>query len=143
MINLSDYVIDFLVKKGIKDIFLVSGGGIMYLCDAVGRNKKINFISNYHEQACAIAAEGYARIKNSVGACLVTTGPGSTNTLTGVAGAWVESIPMIIISGQVKRETIADYAKLRQLGVQEINIIDMVKPVTKYAKTLMDPDTTG
>lgn len=141
--NLSDFVIDFLVKKGIKDIFLVSGGGIMYLCDAVGRNKKINYISNYHEQACAIAAEGYARIKNSVGACLVTTGPGSTNTLTGVAGAFVESIPIIIISGQVKRETIADYSKLRQLGVQEINIIDMVKPVTKYAKTIMDPETIG
>lgn len=113
----------------------------MYLCDSVGRNKKINYISNYHEQACAIAAEGYARVTNNIGVCLVTTGPGSTNTVTGVAGAWVESIPMIVISGQVKRETIADYSKLRQLGIQEINIIDVVKPITKYAKTIMDPQT--
>ena len=137
--TVADHVIDFLVKKGITDIFLVSGGGIMYLLDAIYRNKKIKYISNYHEQASAIAAEGYARVKNKVGACLVTTGPGSTNAVTGVAGAYVESIPMVVISGQVKRETIADYNKLRQLGVQEINIIDIVKPITKYAVTVLNP----
>ncbi|MFA6081573.1 MAG: thiamine pyrophosphate-binding protein [Patescibacteria group bacterium] len=140
MTLLSDYVIDFLVKKGIKDIFLVSGGGIMYLLDSVGRNKRIRYVANYHEQASATAAESYARVKNSVGACLVTTGPGSTNAITGVAGAWLDSIPMIVISGQVKRELIADYLRTRQIGPQEINIIDMVKPITKYAVTVMDQD---
>jgi acetolactate synthase-1/2/3 large subunit len=140
MIQLSDYVIDFLVKKGLRDIFLVSGGGIMYLTDSVGRNKKIRYITNYHEQASATAAEAYARVKNSFGACLVTTGPGGTNAITGVAGAWVDSIPLIVISGQVKRELIADYSLTRQIGPQEINIIDMVKPITKYAMTIMKPE---
>lgn len=139
MIRLSDYVIDFLVKKGISDIFLVSGGGIMYLLDSVGRNKKIRYITNFHEQASATSAESYARFKNHIGACLVTSGPGSTNAVTGVAAAWVDSIPMIVISGQVKREVIADYSKLRQVGPQEINTIDLVKPITKYATTVMDP----
>ena len=137
---LSDFVIDFLVKNGLKDIFLVSGGGIMYLLDSIARNKKINYISNYHEQASAISAEGYSRVTAKPGVCLVTTGPGSTNAVTGVAGAWVESIPMVVISGQVKRETIADYTKLRQLGVQEINIIDIVKKITKYSKEVIDPN---
>lgn len=139
MIKLSDYVINFLVEKGIRDIFLVSGGGIMHLIDSVGRNKKIKYISNYHEQASAICAESYARMTNHISACLVTTGPGGTNAITGVAGAYLDSIPMIVISGQVRREIIADYKKLRQLGPQEINIIDIVKPITKYAETVMDP----
>ncbi len=136
---LADYVIDFLVKKGIKDIFLVSGGGIMYLCDAVGRNKKIRYICNYHEQACAIAAESYARYKNIPGVCLVTSGPGSTNAITGVAGAWVDSIPIIVISGQVRRQLIADYRTMRQYGPQEINIIGIINQITKYAKTIINP----
>ena len=140
MILLSDYVIDFLVKKGVSDIFLVSGGGIMFLCDAVGRNKKIKYISNHHEQASATAAEAWARTRNHISACLVTTGPGGTNAITGVAGAWVDSIPMIVLSGQVKREVIADYAKYRQVGPQELNIIPMIKPITKYAVTVMDPN---
>lgn len=140
MTILSDYVVDFLVKRGIKDIFLVSGGGIMYLIDAVGRNKKITYIANHHEQASATAAESYARVKNQISACLVTTGPGGTNAITGVAGAWVDSIPMIVISGQVRTALIADYSKIRQIGPQEINIVDIVKPVTKYAKTIMQPN---
>jgi len=140
MIQLSDYVIDSLVNKGIKDIFLVSGGGIMFLCDAVGRNKKIKYISNHHEQASATAAEAWARTKNHISACLVTTGPGGTNAITGVAGAWVDSIPMIVISGQVKRSVTADYTKYRQVGPQEINIIPMIKPITKYAVTIIDPN---
>lgn len=138
---LSDYLIEFLVKKGIKDIFLVSGGGIMYLLDAVERNKKIKYISNHHEQASATSAEAYARVKNHISACLVTTGPGGTNAITGIAGAWVDSIPIIIISGQVKKEIIADYSKTRQIGPQEINITDMVKPITKYAVTILRPET--
>jgi len=139
MIKLSDYVIDFLVKKGIRDIFLVSGGGIMHLCDSVGRNKKIRYISNHHEQASAIGAEAYGRITNHLGVCLVTTGPGGTNAMTGVAGAWTDSIPMMIISGQVRTQIIADYSQLRQLGPQELNIIDMVRPITKYTTTIKDP----
>lgn len=141
MIKLSDYVIDFLVQKGVRDVFLVSGGGIMHLIDSVGKNKKINYIANHHEQASATAAESYSRLTNDIGVCLVTTGPGGTNAITGVAGAWVDSIPMIVISGQVKRELIADYKKVRQVGPQEINIVGMVKGITKYAKTIMDPDT--
>jgi acetolactate synthase I/II/III large subunit len=140
VIKLSDYVIDFLVTQGIRDIFMVSGGGIMHLVDSVGRNSNIHYICNYHEQSCAIAAEAYARVKNHIGACLVTTGPGSTNALSGIVGAWADSIPLIVLSGQVRRDLIADYSKLRQLGPQEINIIEMVRPVTKYAVTVMDPD---
>ena len=141
--KLSDYVVQFLVDHGIPDIFLVSGGGIMHLVDSVGRNPDIHYVCNYHEQACAIAAESYARVRNHVGACLVTTGPGSTNALSGIAGAWVDSIPVIVISGQVRRQIIADYSKLRQLGPQEINIIDMARPVTKYATTILDPERIG
>lgn len=140
MIRVADYVIDFLEKKGIKDIFLVSGGGIMYLLDSVGRNRKIKYIANYHEQASATAAEAYARASNHFGACLVTTGPGSTNAVTGIAGAWVDSIPVFVLSGQVKRELISNYKVLRQKGPQEINIIDMVKPITKYAVTVTNPE---
>ena len=139
MIRLSDYVTQFIVNQGIKDVFLVSGGGIMHLTDSVGHQSGLRYICNYHEQACAIAAEGYARMKNHIGVCIVTTGPGSTNALSGIAGAWVDSVPVVVISGQVRRDLIADYAKLRQFGPQEINIIDMARPVTKYAVTVMDP----
>lgn len=139
MIRLADYVMDFLVKNDVHDIFLLSGGGIMHLLDAVGRNKKLRYIANHHEQASATAAESYARMTNHLGACLVTTGPGGTNTVTGVAGAWLDSVPMIVISGQVKREVIADYRKIRQLGPQEINMTEIVRPITKYAVTIMDP----
>lgn len=140
IVKISDYIIDYLVFLGIKDIFLIAGGGCIHLVDSVGKNKKIKFISNHHEQASAIAAEAYSRVTEKISACLVTTGPGSTNTLTGLIGAWLDSIPIIFISGQVKRETIADYSKLRQLGDQEINIIDMVKPVTKYAVTVFNEE---
>ena len=139
MIKLSDYVIKFLVKNGIKDIFLVSGGGVMHLLDSVGENKNINYFCNHHEQASAICAEAYAKVKTNISACLVTTGPGSTNALSGVVGAWYDSIPVIVISGQVKKELIADYSKIRNLGPQEVNIVDMAKPVMKYAKTVLDP----
>lgn len=136
VVKISDFVIDYLVSLGIKNIFLISGGGCIHLIDSVGKNKRIKFICNHHEQASAIAAEAYSRVTEKIGACLVTTGPGSTNALTGLIGAWLDSIPVIFISGQVKRETIADYSKLRQVGDQEINIVDMVKPVTKYAVTV-------
>ncbi len=136
VVKISDYVIDYLISLGIKNIFLISGGGCIHLIDSIGKNKKIKFICNHHEQSSSIAAEAYSRVTEKISACLVTTGPGSTNTLTGLIGAWLDSIPVIFISGQVKRETIADYSKLRQIGDQEVNIIDMVKPVTKYAMTV-------
>lgn len=139
MIKLSDYLIKFLVQKGIRDIFMISGGGIIHLVDSLGKNKDMNYFCNYNEQAASYCAEGYARLTNSISACLVTTGPGSTNALSGVASAWMDSVPMIVISGQVKRELIADYQKLRQIGEQEVNIIDIVKPITKYAVTLNEP----
>ena len=136
--KLSDYVVDFVYRQGVSDIFMLSGGGCMHLVDSVGTHGKINYICNLHEQACAMAAEGYARQKNGLAACLVTTGPGATNTITGLIGAWLDSVPIIFISGQVKRETMRPFPELRQLGDQEINIIDIVKPVTKYALTVMD-----
>ncbi|PIU42465.1 MAG: hypothetical protein COS99_00140, partial [Candidatus Omnitrophica bacterium CG07_land_8_20_14_0_80_42_15] len=141
MIKLSDYVINFLVQKNISDIFTISGGGIMHLVESLGNNKAISYFCNYNEQATAYCAEGYARLKGDMSACLVTTGPGSTNAISGVASAWVDSVPMLVISGQVKRGLIANYSKLRQIGEQEVNIIDMVKPITKYAKTITEPNT--
>jgi acetolactate synthase-1/2/3 large subunit len=137
--KVSDYVMDFLVGAGVEDVFTVSGGGIMHLIDSLGANARLRYIANYHEQACAVAAEAYARIRGTLGACLVTTGPGSTNALSGVAGAFVDSVPIVVISGQVRRDLIADYTKVRQLGPQEINIDAMATPITKYFATVMDP----
>src|SRR5260221_6622990 len=139
-IKVSDFIFDFLYKKDVKDAFILSGGGNIHLVDSIGRSK-INYVCNYHEQACATAAEAYARLTGNIGVCLVTTGPGATNAITGALGSWLDSIPMLIISGQVKRELIGSGTKLgvRQLGVQEINIVDIVKPMTKYAVTIMDP----
>lgn len=138
--KLSDYVIQFVENLGVKHIFLISGGGCIHLIDSVGKAKKLQYVCNHHEQASAIATEAYARITGKIGVCLVTSGPGGTNALTGLIGAWLDSIPVLFISGQIKRETIADYSKMRQLGDQEINIVDMVKPVTKYAVTITEPD---
>ncbi len=138
--KLSDYVVKFVASKA-EAIFLLSGGGIMHLVDSVGRSK-LKAYCCHHEQGAAIAAEGYARIKNNVGVVLVTSGPGGTNAITGAAGAWLDSIPMLVISGQVKTDNIAPRVdgKLayRQLGFQELNLIDIVKPITKYAVMLED-----
>lgn len=139
MIKLSDYLFNRIADYGVKDIFMISGGGNMHLINSVGTNKRLNYICNHHEQASAIAAEGYARVKNSLGVCLVTTGPGGTNTITGVLGAWLDSIPVLYISGQVKRNDMVNSSGLRQLGVQEAPIVDMVKPITKYAVTITNP----
>jgi acetolactate synthase I/II/III large subunit len=138
--NVADTVVRFLAEHGVDDVFMVSGGGIMYLTDALGRAGTPRYWCNYHEQACAIAAEGYARILGTPGVCLVTSGPGATNALSGIAGAWVDSIPVIVISGQVRRDLIADYSRWRQLGPQEIDIIDMAKPVTKLALEIGSPE---
>lgn len=139
MTKVSDYVISFIAKTGVKHIFMLTGGGCMHLVDSIGRNKDIKYICTLHEQAAAIAAEAYARITDNIGVAVVTSGPGGTNTLTGVIGAWLDSIPILIVSGQVKLETtIFNNPKLRQLGDQEINIVDIVKPVTKYAVMITD-----
>ena len=134
--KVSDYVFSELSALGIKDVFTVSGGAAMHLLDSLGTNKKINYISTHHEQAAAMAAEGNARITGKPGAALVTSGPGGTNTLTGVCGAWIDSIPVIFLSGQVTSNTLIEGTGLRQFGIQESDIVSMVKSVTKYAVTL-------
>lgn len=141
--KLSDYVVRFV--EGVTDtVFLVSGGGAMHLVDSVGRSG-LQAICCHHEQACATAAEGYARMRNDVGVALVTTGPGGTNAITGVASAWVDCIPILVISGQVRTDIMIPREDgrplLRQLGPQEINIVDVAAPVTKYAVTIEDPAT--
>ncbi len=136
-VSVADYVFQKVAEQGVKDVFLVSGGWIMYLSDAVHKNPDLNFIVNYHEQACAIAAEAYARINEKLGVCLVTAGPGSTNALTGVAGAYVDSIPMLVISGHVRTGIMADHSYQRQVGPQELNHEPMAKPVCKYTTTVM------
>jgi len=142
MIRVADYIVNHLVAYGIKDVFMISGGGAMHLNDAFGRHPQINYICNHHEQASAIGAEGYSRITGKLAVVVVTSGPGGTNTLTGVIGQWLDSVPVLYLSGQVKFETtIASCPRihLRQLGDQEINIVDIVKPVTKFATMLTDP----
>jgi len=140
--KLSDYLTKYLEKIA-DSVFLLSGGGIMHLVDALGRSK-LNWYCCHHEQAAATAAEGYARIKNDIGVVVGTTGPGGTNIITGAAGAWLDSIPLLVITGQVKRDNMIPrkygMPTLRQLGFQEINIVDMVKPITKYAVTIEDAD---
>ncbi len=139
--KLSDYVIRFIADQGVKHVFMVPGGGAMHLNDSLGKCRDIEYVCNLHEQASAIAAEAYARVTNNLGVALVTTGPGGTNSITGTAGAWLDSTPCLFISGQVKRADIVGKRGLRQLGVQEINIVSIVKPITKYAVTILDPAT--
>lgn len=146
-IRLADYVADFLVKKGVTDVFSVVGGGAMHLNDALGHNDKLHVTYDHHEQACAIAAESYARLENKIAAVCVTTGPGGTNALTGVLGGWLDSIPMFIISGQVRYDTTARYAMkftdgapLRAVGDQEYDIVKSVEPMTKYAVMIENPE---
>ncbi|HEY0307646.1 MAG TPA: thiamine pyrophosphate-binding protein [Acidobacteriaceae bacterium] len=143
--KLSDYVVGFVADLGIKDAFLVTGGGAMHLNQSLGAETRLRAICNSHEQAAAICAEGYAKATNGLGFCMVTTGPGGTNAVTGVAGAWLDSTPVLYVSGQVKRPDRMFDAKtgkplgMRQLGVQEVDICSIVKPITKYAETVLDP----
>ena len=141
-IRIADYIIEVLEECGVEHIFMITGGGAMFLNDAVGKSKRIKYICCHHEQALAIAAEGYARCKNALAVVVVTSGPGGTNALTGVGGQWLDSIPTLYLSGQVKFETtIHSDPKLglRQLGDQEIDIISIVSPITKYAALVTDP----
>lgn len=141
MNRLADYVVQFLADHGIRQVFLVTGGAAMHLNDAIGRERRIHYICCHHEQACAMAAEGYFRACGKMAAVQVTAGPGAINTLNGVFGAWTDSIPMLIISGQSKRETLLSSTKLplRQLGDQEVDIVRMVSGITKYAAQILDP----
>jgi acetolactate synthase-1/2/3 large subunit len=144
--RLADYVMSFVARQGVKHVFLLTGGGAMHLNDALARCSDLTFICNHHEQAAAIAAENYSKASNNLGVALVTTGPGGTNAITGVVGAWLDSTPMLVISGQVKR---ADRMYrpdgtplgVRQRGSQEVDIVSLVKPITKYALTIEDPES--
>jgi len=140
-IRVAEYIASLLSDKGITNVFTVVGGGAMYLNNAFGQHKKIECIYNHHEQASAIAAEGYARINNKLACVCVTTGPGGTNALTGVLCSWLDSIPMLVISGQTRYETTVESTGLglRQFGEQEYNIIKSVMPMTKYAVMVKDP----
>ncbi len=137
--KVSDYVIAFLADRGVDTVFLLSGGGVMHLLDSLGNGDSVGYLCNRHEQACAIAAEGYARMTGRPGVCLVTTGPGAANAASGILGAWTDSLPVLVISGQVRRDLIADFGTLRQKGPQEGNTLAMVAPMTKYATAVTDP----
>ena len=122
--RVADIIIDTLIENGIKDCFLVVGGGAMHLDNALAINNDINKICNHHEQACTMAAEAYARVSGKMAAVCVTSGPGATNAITGVMGAWQDSIPMIVISGQVRYSisSMSIQLPLRYRGIQEFNI---------------------
>jgi acetolactate synthase I/II/III large subunit len=142
--KISDYVVGFIADLGVKHVFLVTGGGAMHLNQSLGAEPKLQPVCNSHEQASAMCAEAYAKATNYLGVCMVTTGPGGTNAVTGVAGAWLDSTPTLFISGQVKRpdrmfDAGGQPLGMRQLGVQEIDIVSIVKPITKYAITVLDP----
>jgi acetolactate synthase-1/2/3 large subunit len=142
--RLADYVMSFVAQQSVKHVFLLTGGGAMHLNDALARCSDLKFVCNHHEQACAIAAESYSKATNNLGVAMVTTGPGGTNAITGVVGGWLDSTPMLILSGQVKRADRmyrADGTPLgvRQRGSQEVDIVSLVKPITKYAVTIDDP----
>ncbi|MDO5559663.1 MAG: thiamine pyrophosphate-binding protein [Oscillospiraceae bacterium] len=142
-IKVSDYIADFLVNKGIKDCFMVTGGGAMHLDDSLGHKEGLHCIFNHHEQGSSIAAEAYARLTGNIAAVCVTSGPGGTNAITGVMGGWLDSIPMFVISGQVKRETTTWSCSglgLRQLGDQEFDIVNSVSNMTKYAVMVTEPE---
>ncbi|MFC1827292.1 thiamine pyrophosphate-binding protein [Thermodesulfobacteriota bacterium] len=140
--KVSDYIAELLVENDIKDVFSVVGGGAMHLNDSFGNHPGLNCTYNHHEQASAIAAEGYARVDNKMAVVCVTTGPGGTNAITGVLCAWQDNIPMLVISGQVRYETTVESTglNLRQFGEQEHYIVDTVKSMTKYAVTIKRPE---
>jgi len=134
----SDYIATFLVDQGIRDLFLISGGGMMHMLDSVSQQPRLNLVFNHNEQASGICAESYGQFTGHLGACMVTTGPGATNAVTGCAGAWVDGTPVLYISGQCRTQQMGQLRGLRIYGAQEIAIVPMVTPITKYAKTILD-----
>lgn len=140
--RVADYIIEFLEQRGIDHAFTVCGGGSIFLNDALRKAKRMRYVAHHHEQAAAMAAEACARVRTGTGLCVVTSGPGGTNAVTGIAGAWTDCVPLIVLSGQsFQKQTIANHPGLRQLGVQEINIVDIVRPITKYAVMVTDPQS--
>jgi len=139
-VNVSDYIVKSLANQGVSDFFLLPGGGCMYLVDAVARSSEVRPIPMLHEQSVGIAAEAYAQFKNSLGIALVTTGPGATNAITPCAAAWTDSTPVIFISGQVKTQDRRETYGVRQLGFQEVPIIEMVSSITKKAVQITKSD---
>ena len=141
-IKVSDYIADFLVKHNITQVFTVVGGGAMHMNDSFGHNPKLHCIYNHHEQASAMAAEAYARVNAQMAVVCVTSGPGGINAMNGVAGAYMDSIPMLVFSGQMKRAMTTRYTKLkvRSLGSQEFDIVSAVQGMTKYAEMIEDAE---
>ena len=140
-ILIADALIEYFIKQGVSNFFTVPGGGAMYLIDALVKNKYAKGVSCHHEQSAAIAAEYSARLnkKTNYGVCVVTSGPGATNAITGLVGSWLESVPVVYLSGQAKSTDLIGHSGVRQIGVQEVDIVSMVKSCTKYAKTWL-PD---
>jgi len=141
MMRVADFVIKFLEEKKISTVFTVSGGGSIFLCDALYKSKRLNYVSCHHEQAVSFATESFSRVNNKPGAAIITTGPGGTNCTTGVACCWIDSVPSIFISGQVYLNQTIKNTGVRQVGVQEFDIISMVKSCTKYAVMIKDPNS--
>ncbi len=137
--KISDYVIKFISDLGVDKVFCVTGGGAMHLNNSLGSSREVEGVFMLHEQGASVAAESYARIREGYGVCLVTSGPGATNAITGLCGAYMDSIPVIFISGQAKRADLVGDQNIRQFGIQEVDIISMVKPYSKYAERLMEP----
>src|SRR5258708_24085142 len=143
MIKVGDYIAKRVADYGIQHVFMITGGGAMHLNDAIGKESRFRYVCNHHEQACAMAAEGYARVSGRPSMVNVTTGPGGINALNGVFGAYTDSIPMLIVSGQVKRQTCIafnDVSGLRQLCDQEVDIVRTAGGITKYAAILREPN---
>lgn len=138
--KVSDYVMKFISELGADRVFCVTGGGAMHLNNSLGAAEDVEAVFMLHEQGAAIAAEAYARVRESYGVCLVTSGPGATNALTGLCGAYMDSIPVLFISGQAKTDDLAGSQQVRQFGIQEVDIISMVKPYTKYAVQIRNPE---
>lgn len=140
--KVSDYIADYIADWGIRDVFTVTGGGAMHMNDSFGHHQRLHCTYQHHEQACAMAAEAYARVDNHMAAVCVTTGPGATNAVTGVLGGWMDSIPMLIFSGQARYATTVPGTgmKLRSMGIQECNIVPVVESLTKYAVLVIHPE---
>ena len=140
--RVSDYIADFIYELGVEDVFMLTGAGIMHLTDGVVCHEKLRAVCVHHEQSAAMAVDGYARANENIGVAYFTTGPGVTNALTGVVGAWQDSVPCLFISGQVKRKETSfnsGIRQLRQFGVQELNVLPIVESVCKYSTMLNDP----
>ena len=139
--RVADYVMQRLVEAGARQVFLLPGGGAMHLNDALACERRLEAVPCHHEQACGIAAEANGRVGGPpFGVALVTTGPGATNVITPVAGAWIDSLPLLVVSGQVKRADLLGGRPLRQGGVQEVDVVPMVASITKYAAVVESPE---